>query len=264
MKINLKLNRMLYKHKNEIKILVKRKDRTVISINDKIIIKKANKKILFQESIFLNEYKENSLIENIIKYDKEELYSVYEYVRGNAKYKLEDIEKMLNQIINLTKTYKKICINGYGEVINTDKTWYDFLKKEVEQKKRYINLDSEKIKKVRDSLEIIKKYKIDKKMIHGDLGIYNVIYNNGTIIKIIDPRTIIGDPIYDILFFVFSSSKVVNSININNLIERIEEPIDKIKAMMYIVLYNRISIQTKHNKSTEEYEKIWKTIDLIE
>lgn len=249
---------------NKIKILENKKDRLVINFKDKYVIKKAKSRMLFQESVFLHAYEEYDLVENIIKYDCVNGYSIYNYVKGDNDYQIEDIERMINQIINFTKTYKSISIKEYGEVSALEQSWYAFLQKEIKSKNKDMYYDEEKNNKVKKSLEIIKKYKVDRKIIHGDLGIYNVICNSGNIIKIIDPRTIIGDPIYDILFFVFSSSKMVKNINIKNIIKIIQEPTEKIIAMMYIVLYDRMAIEVRHNKNIEDYEEVWKLINLIE
>lgn len=250
--------------KNKIKILESKKDRQVINFEDEYIIKKAQNRILFQESVFLHAYEENNFVENIIRFDSINEYSIYEYIKGNNNYEIKDVGHMINQIIEFTKTYKNINIKEYGEVCALEQSWYAFLKKEFDLKNKDMCYSEEKNNKVKKSLEIIKKYKIDRKIIHGDLGIYNVICNSGNIIKVIDPRTIIGDPIYDILSFIFSSSKIINNINIKSIIKNIQEPVEKIIAMMYIILYDRMAIEVKYNRNIDDYEAVWNLIDIIE
>ena len=61
-------------------------------------------------------------------------------------------------------------------------------------------------------------FPFEPKLLHGDLGIYNILVNNShKLVGIIDPYPIIGDSLYDLLFFVASSENLIASFHLEAL-----------------------------------------------
>ena len=87
----------------------------------------------------------------------------------------------------------------------------------------------------------------DKKLLHGDFGTHNFIENNGKFVGIIDPQAIIGDPLYDILFALCSNVSLLNTYTLDELYLIINEPKEKIKSLLIVVLYSRISRALKYH-----------------
>lgn len=231
----------------------------IILVNNKYIIKNAKNEILKAEKIFIENYKD-SLMEKIIKEDIKNGYIIYKYIEGNGINCLEDVKNCLNEILNITKKYKKIETNGYGDILNLKSTWQDFLKQEFYIKSKDIKYDSIGMREiVLKKIEEIGKVNIDKKLIHGDLGSFNIICKNQKIVGIIDPRTIVGDPLYDFIYFIFSNHNITNNIDLKDIFEILHEyDVKKIISYLYILLYNRISIEQRNNTNAQnDFIQMW-------
>ena len=205
-------------------------------------------------------------MEKLIISNIKEGYNIYEYIDGTEVKSSRDIDNCLEQIYKLIKKYKNSSKNGFGYIYDLKNTWKEFLESEIEQKAAYIRNDGTEMRNiVHKKLEILGKYKFDKKLIHGDLGGFNLICKNHDIVGIIDPRVIIGDPLYDYIFFVFSSYNICSNLELTKVIDVLSnEPREKIIAMMYIILFDRISIEEKHNtQSKKKFYKIWNQLKKI-
>ena len=109
------------------------------------------------------------------------------------------------------------------------------------------NLNDIDKKIVKDAIKILEKYPFEKKLIHGDFGTHNFIEDNGKFVGIIDPQTILGDSLYDILFAICSNLDLLNTYSLDELYVFINEPKEKIRAMLIVVLYARISRALKYH-----------------
>ena len=242
------------------------KHNKVFLIDEKYIIKNAEKEILSAEIMFLEKYK-NLKVESIIKKNIKREYIVYKYIEGKSIEKIDDVENCINEIYKIVKQYRKVNVDGYGYIFDLQRTWSEFLRKEIEKKSMFFKNDICNMKdKVLKKIDEIEKFKIDKKLMHGDLGSFNIICNNKKISGIIDPRTLIGDPMYDFVYFLFSNyniTKDLNFINILNILEK--EEIEKFFLYLYILLYDRIAIEEKnHTHTRKEFYNIWNEIEEME
>lgn len=245
---------------------IKKGRNDILLVNNKYIVKKASKKILEAEKVFLKEY-EDFFIEKIVRDNIKNGYTVYKYIEGSQLNKLEDVKKCLNEILNIIEKYKKIEVNGYGDIFRLRNTWKDFLLEESYIKSKDIKNDNIGMKEIAlRKIEELGKSEIDKKLIHGDLGSFNIICKNQKIVGIIDPRTIVGDPLYDFIYFIFSNHNITNNINFKEVFEILHRyDINKIISYMYILLYNRISIEQRNNTNSQnDFIQTWTKIRKIE
>ncbi len=79
-----------------------------------------------------------------------------------------------------------------------------------------------------------------------------MISNNKSII-IIDPSTVIGDYLYDFIFFCFSDVTLLKLISFQKIFDLLNEDYEKVKAMMIIVLFIRTQRALKYSKSDFPY-----------
>lgn len=241
------------------------KNKKVIIIDKKFVVKRASENILKSEKFFIDSNKKLN-VQNIICINIPELYTVYKYIDGDIIHELADVNKCLENIYKLINQYSDTDMEGYGCIYDLKKTWIEFLESEIKCQSKYI--DKSKFyynHKVMKKLKILENYPTKKKILHGDLGGFNIICKNKKIVGIIDPRTIIGDPIYDFIYFIFSNYNIAKNINIKEIINITKEPKEKIFAMIYILLYDRIAREQK-NKTyyKNEFFKIWDLIEKIE
>ncbi len=252
--------------KNEklsVKCISNRNHKQVYAINNKYILKHASKNIIMAEFLFFNSY-HGTMYENIIWY-KGGNDIIYNYIDIESENILGSDSKIyLEEVYKLVKTYKTIKKNGYGKIFSLKNKWTDFLNDEVEN--RYVDMNKkhkEKIVIAKEQIKILENYEFDKKLLHGDLGFYNIMFNKGKIHGIIDPICVLGDPLYDFIYFALSKPNFLKKGYLNEIINITDEPVEKVKALMYIVLYIRISIEEHFNDErnlVKTYEEIWNAI----
>ncbi|MBP3800821.1 MAG: hypothetical protein J6I85_02145 [Clostridia bacterium] len=238
--------------------LFKKIDKNIYLINNKYILKKESKKRLIAENFFLFLYK-SQFVEEVVFYKKNFRFAIYKYYE-NEKIKNKNVLiylELLKKIIEMYKTYEE---DGYGDILNKNNSWGDFLRNEIEINTVWMSDEIDKYSIVNNAINKLEKYKFNKKIIHGDMGIYNILFINEQKIILIDPRTIIGDSLYDILFFVISKSEFVKNIDLDTLMKLIDEPREKVLNMLLIIIYINIARRKKKNISYEVYEQFWKKI----
>lgn len=216
-------------------------DSIVLSINDKYLIKTVDELTLKEQVEFLNTYNYD-YFQKIIFYSEKLNYICFEFLEG-IKFDLVDIKNIndtLNELYKITDNYKKYEYDGYGYLFADHKTWYDFLKDEVEHAKGDFNGFNVDMNKIYESLEIIKKYNIPKYLTHGDFGTHNFLINNGTI-KVIDPVGVVGDYLYDFYYSIFSSYKIFSKTSVNDILEYHNRDYEYKKALLLIVFFIRMS-----------------------
>ena len=236
--------------------ILKNSKKNIYLINNKYVLKKDLRERLLAENIFLSLYRKKD-VERVIFYRKNSCYAIYEYQKEDLldiKSK-ENVLQYINQIKEFIDNYVEYKYYGYGDILDKVDSWKAFLEKEIYEKSKF--MEFEKYEIIKKSLDVVSQYKFRKKVIHGDLGIYNVIFQKDKIKIVIDPRTIIGDPLYDFIYFVLSKQDIIESINIDDFINITSQPRQKVIELMKILLYIRISINKKNGLQVKKYEEIW-------
>ena len=235
-------------------------------IDKKYVIKKDSENALRAANFFIQN-NENLKVQKILKSDLINNYNVYEYIDGDTIHKLEDVENCLFNIYEIINKYTTLNINKYGFIFDLKNKWTDFLRNEIIRQSKYIKDSNLNLKKqVTAKIEILEKYQFKPKLIHGDMGCFNLICKNKKIVGIIDPRTLIGDPLYDFVYFSLSSYTIAKEIDFKQFFTILEnEPKEKIFAMIYVLLYDRIAREQKNNtKNKYNFYNIWKKIEELE
>lgn len=232
----------------------------VFLLNEKYILKIADFIFIKREIIYFKNNK-SDYNEKLIYKDYKNRFIVYKYIKGNEIKELtkESADSNLEIIINMTKNYKKTYRKKFGYIYEGYNSWYDFLESEIEFNHDYLPEEFKKTQEVKvyKALENIKNAKIDVRYIHGDLGVHNIIFNDQKIKGIIDPTTMIGDYRYDIIYFIFSSSKIEKHINYRNLVNLLGKDVIN---LIVILLYSRISKLYKYSSNDDEkkyFESLW-------
>ena len=230
---------------------------TVILLNDCYLIKQNTKLILKAEIEFL---KHNNLdmFQKILYVDPKYEFVVYEFINGETMKHVDDVDDTLKKLIDITKTYSIYDKNSFGYLNEEVSSWSRFLKDEITYSsfnlKQYI--PSRKV--VNKCIDVLENYPFDKKLLHGDFGTHNFIQENGKLVGVIDPMPVIGDSLYDLLFAVVSNVDLLSSISLDKLHLLIDEPDEKIDALLAIVLYCRVSRCLKyHPHDLDSYLSFW-------
>ena len=228
-------------------------DSKVFLVNNKYIFKFHNENTIKSEYEFFNGYK-CELNEEIVFVSEDYSYIVYLFIKNNKRFLCDD--SLILKLKNYVEGYPEFIGDKFGFLYNETETWKNFLLAEVYDKKDFaLKVLSEKdFQKTLYAVELIDKYKFNKKLIHGDFGLYNLLFYNYELVGIIDPQPIIGDPLYDFLFCIFSEEDIAKPEIIENIYKFLpNEPKDKVDSMMRVVLFGRIARCVKYNLSEKNH-----------
>lgn len=218
-------------------------DSRVILLNDKYLIKQNNKHSIKAEiEFFENTF--STFFQKLVYYSPTFEYVVYEFIPGKPMKKITFPKEIISKVLEVVKSYPKTSKSGFGYLGEEFNSWSEFLTHEAFHRPNINDIDKNIIN---NAIKTLEKYPFDKKLIHGDFGAHNFIEENGKFVGIIDPQTVLGDPLYDILFAICSNVKLLNTYSLDELYPLIKEPKEKILSLLTIVLYARISRALKYH-----------------
>jgi len=231
----------------------------VILLNKKYLIKQNN--LIDGEAEFYK-YNNIDMFQKLLYIAPNYEYIVYEFINGETMSSVEDPQDTINKIIKIADSYANYDKDFYGYFDEKVDSWEEFLKREVgycKNLKGYIDDNSE----VYNCIEILNKYSFEKKVLHGDFGTHNFIQRDNKFVGVIDPQTVIGDKLYDILFAFVSNVDILRCITFDKLDVMLNEEKEKIYAMFVIVLYSRISRCLKyHKEDIDIYMDYWEYLKI--
>ena len=225
----------------------------VFLVNNKYIFKFHNENTIKSEYEFFNCYK-CELNEKIVFISEDFSYIVYLFIKNNKRFLCND--SLILKLINYVEHYPEFKGDKFGFLYEETETWKDFLLAELNGKKDFALkvLSETDLQKTLHAVEVIDKYKFNKKLMHGDFGLYNLLFYNNELVGIIDPQPIIGDPLYDFIFCIFSEEDIATLEVIENIYKFVpSEPKEKVDSMMRVVLFGRIARCVKYNLSEKNY-----------
>lgn len=233
----------------------------IFLLNGIYIVKQNDKKLLKSEVEFAQIYADAPIFQKLAYFSSDYRYIVYHFAKGDVMHAVYDVDDFIISIKNITKSYKSCDKPFFGYVYSPYESWIDFLKTNVHEESLTFPDSFEFLSQVYDAINKLQEYSFEPKLLHGDFGSYNFIRNNGKISAVIDPIPTIGDPLYDFLHACLSNIDVVKHLTIDNLTEITGEPIEKVKAMLTVKLFCRISVCLRHHKEDfDSYVDFWHDI----
>lgn len=233
----------------------------VFLLNNHYLIKQNKKSLLKAETEFLK-LNTSKIFQKIVYTDSDYEFVVYDFIPGDMMKSIDNIEDTLNSIITITSNYPTYTGKGFGYLNEEFETWSEFLNDEINYSSQTVTPYIKNNENVYKCINILEKYPFEKKLLHGDFGTHNFVKSNGKLVGVIDPMPVIGDPLYDSLFAMVSNKQMLEYININKISELTKEPQEKIKAMLTIVTYSRISRCIKYQPNDIEiYIKFWNNLN---
>lgn len=232
----------------------------VILLNNQYLIKQNTKPILQAEIEFLK-LNTSKYFQQIVYVKPNFEFVVYNFISGDVMYKVDDVKDTIDKILKICSSYSNYTKSGFGYLNEEVDSWSCFLKDELKYCSANTHEYIPNIDILNNCVNILEKYPFDKKLLHGDFGIHNFIKKDGKLIGVIDPMPVIGDSLYDILFALVSNTDILSTITLEDIYSLISEPKEKIKALLTIVLYSRISRCLKyHPQDIDIYMNFWYSI----
>ena len=258
--MNYLLNHLHEEYKNH-KYLNTGQSSKVFLLNDKYLVKQ-NTKLILQAEIEFLKHNDLDMFQKIIYVDPKYEFVVYEFIPGETMKHVDDVKDTIQKIVSITNSYTDCNLDGFGYLNEETSSWSRFLKDEITYSSLNLKDHIPSKRAVNKCVEILENYPFDKKLLHGDFGTHNFIQDNGKLVGVIDPMPVIGDSLYDLLFAIVSNVNILSSVSLEDLYNLVDEPQEKIKAMLTVVLYCRISRCLKyHPKDIDVYMEIWDKIN---
>lgn len=229
------------------------------------VIKFNTKEQIEQEVSFYERYRHVKLLPRIVFVDQSFSYFVYTFIPGqimvNRGSKLTWMKQLIDQFI---VHYNKIDIQ------TTDVSKFS-IPEQPETMKQSMNWcasvigdhltegDHELIKRI---YERRKNHLLHNEtyVLHGDLGVHNLLFEQGEIKGIIDPIPSIGRRVYELLYAFCSSPDDLSYTILKELCERLQLPIsnEELVEDFMLALYSRIgTCITYHPKDLPSYVHAW-------
>jgi hypothetical protein len=218
----------------------------VFSICDKYLIKCSNEYDLNVIETFLSK-EDNKYFQKLYYVNHELGYACLSFLPGKKYDNSLDIDYYINTVYDITSNYKKIDYEGFGYFNDDHKTWEEFLLSELDYSNSIVKNEELDDSVVRDAIKIISKYKVEPFLLHGDFGIHNFIINDNKL-YVIDPMGVVGDPLYDFYFAIFSDISIFNSIKLDDILRYFDRNIKYKRELAYITFIIRLCRTYKYNK----------------
>ena len=229
----------------------------IILMNGSYIIKQNDPKTLESETTFSSNYPIPKL-QHVIFNAPDYSYIVYNFIPGDVMHVVEDVSNLVENILEITKSYTPYDTEGYGYLHNLMPSWTEFLKSEINSCSLTSSLLLEFLPHAYEAVDKLKDFEFEKKLIHGDFGTHNFIKQNGKFVGAIDPIPIAGDYLYDIIYALLSNVDCLPQATPENISNLTGEPLEKVKALLVSLLFCRLSTCLKHHKEDfETYIDFW-------
>ena len=234
---------------------------TIILLNDKYIIKKAEPEILKANATFAEFYKSVPMLQRVVYAEENYEFVIFDYIPGDIMHTVIHFEDLTSNLKKITNNYKEYSFEGFGYIHAPVDTWEDFLRQEVESAKKVFNGADYLLPQVEEAITELSKSQFDKKLIHGDLGTHNFIAVNDKFVAAIDPIPVVGDVTYDLLYALVSNLDLLSFLSLDFLVSYTGEQRTKVIAMLKVVLYCRICHSITYDKDwIEPYLEFWDKI----
>lgn len=234
----------IYINKDNIKYFNDGVSGSIVFKYDKYLVKTTDIKELDAYLEFFNLYKED-YFQKIICYNKELLYICFSFIEGDLfKYSFVEPTSFVEQVYNICSNYKEYNYDAYGYLEEDKMSFIDFLKEESYREEDKIDIDYSLLF---NSYKIIEKNNAPKYLIHGDFGTHNFIVNNKKI-YVIDPIPLVGDPLYDFYFSIFTNTNIFIDLDVDYILSFFDDRDYEYKrALMIICFFIRLRRSSKYD-----------------
>lgn len=237
------------------------------SEEDKYVLKLDHSDQIALTAKFLGAYKQIKLLPEVIYTDPAEAYIVYSYIKGTTHFnrgsKINWMTIVVKELLNKYTAYTDSAHWGrlespiqswrewnYRSLAGTRKDWGNLLTTE----------DYNWVESICENISRNEDQKV-RYLLHGDTGVHNFVFHNGSLVGVIDPSPMIGPWVYDFTYAFCSSPDDLNVETLMAAFERLDqEPIEKSRLIEEVIfqLYCRIGICIRlHPHDLKDYLLAW-------
>lgn len=216
---------------------------------------------------FLQAYDDVELFPSVLYSDLENNFFVYSYIRGTTHFnrglKRNWLNKLVTEVLNNYIAYDEDEFWGRFEVPRL--SWYEFNKTSIDETRNSVigvlsDIDHHFINKI--AIKLQGRTRLEERyLLHGDTGVHNFVFDQNSLVGIIDPSPMRGPILYDFLYAFCSSPDDLNIETLLdgfNLLEDNTLEHDVLILEVLVQLYCRIGIAIRHHPhDLPEYLGAW-------
>ncbi|MGY3270195.1 hypothetical protein ACVWY7_003136 [Bacillus sp. TE9106W] len=240
---------------------------TIYLLDEQYVVKLNESDVIREEAYFLQFYKKNDVFPKLLYKDPLSRYIVYLFLEGTTScksgHKRSILCKLVKDVIN---KYEKVPkVSGWGWKNSPVQSWNEFLTVTVmeahENVKSYISDEECRL--------VFKLANSPNRgagigepfLLHGDFGFHNFIVQENRLHGVIDPLSVLGDPIYDLIYAFCSTPEDLTKETIDYVMKQsvFHREDRNLYEEIVIGLYLRIDTCLRHHpKDLEEYLAAWR------
>jgi fructosamine-3-kinase len=235
--------------------------------NTRFVIKMNEPHVLEAESNFLTVYKQVSLLPELVYVDPSYNYIVYSFIPGSVHYNRSKKNEMLFDLVhNLINHYQPVSDSGgWGWADEVTDSWQAFLEQRFKELSKTLDsyLQKEDIDLVSELVKSPNRNSINKepRLLHGDCGVHNFIFDDRKLCGVIDPTPVYGEPLYDLIYAFCSSPDDLTKETIDTAASYLKNNSNDehfLYEEVLIGLFFRIATCVRHHPDDlEEYLRAW-------
>lgn len=216
---------------------------------------------------FLGTYKLIELLPEVVFTDPAAAYIVYSYIKGTTHYnrgsKINWLRILVKEFFN---KYEKVAdTDNWGRLESPIQSWREWnYRSLVGTRKDWGSLlttqDYNRVESICENISKNEDQRV-RYLLHGDTGVHNFVFNESSLVGVIDPSPMIGPKLYDFTYAFCSSP---DDLNLETLMAAFEllhhEPIERSRLIEEVMfqLYCRIGICIRlHPHDLEDYLLAW-------
>lgn len=216
---------------------------------------------------FLNMHQNSTLLPQLIYTAPDKTYFIYSYIKGKTHIdrgsKRDWLKVVVTELLNKYNVYTSN--NMWGRLDYPCHSWFEFNAIGIGEARISIGdvlpvedhsfIESLAVQLFNDA-ENRERY-----LLHGDTGIHNFVFDQFSLVGIIDPSPMVGPLIYDFMYAFCSSPDDINVETLFAAFDLLEHvPMDRFKLIQEVAiqLYCRIGICLRHHpEDLEGYLAAW-------
>lgn len=226
-------------------------------INNSYVFKAGTQQKNRGECMFNNHYKDCPITHKVYLCEINNSYIVFKYIVGENKTHIPNVKRFVKKVLKFINSYTPIgLVKGFGDVNLPQQSWHDFLFELYNYNKTGLekHFTPLEFKKIEQEIVFLGKSSFSPNLLHGDLRLDNFIFKNNKLVGIIDPFPLVGDSLYDKIFFLISSKQILEKFSFNKIVKLTNEQPSKVLAMLKLVLMIKIKRIIKYENQLDELD----------
>ena len=215
-----------------------------------------------EEVAYLEAYQSIDLLPNVLFFEREQQFYVYQYLSGSIQKSIRNKQAMLIELVRKLWLHAVVVTpTNWGWASQPVNDWSAFLLAEINEAKPINNqfLPQEAYTIVAQ-LAKNQRRQTQAYLLHGDCGIHNLLQNDNQVVAVIDPQTLYGDRLFELVATFCSSPEQLTEGTLRPAVELLlgeyqkEEVVEAVLIGLYLRIYR---CYWHHREDLPQYLLAW-------